>query len=83
MAVMQHVCMSGQQLGKVYYSLPLGLFFPPLPLLEALQPNRYNRGSRGGFGERSARQQMERASLKLHVSSRDLPWRALEEYKGQ
>lgn len=83
MAVMQHVCMSGQQLGKVYYSLPLGLFFPPLPLSVASQPNRYNRGSRGGFGERSARQQMERASLKLHVLSRDLPWRALEEYKGQ
>lgn len=82
MAVMQHVCLSGQQLGKVYYSLPLG-FFPPLLLLEESEPNRYSRGRRGGFGERRARQQLERASLVLHVLSRDLPWRALEEQKEQ
>lgn len=81
------MCVSGQQLGKVYYSLPLGFFFSPRLLFEESEPNRYSRGRRGGFGERRARQQMERdgekASLELHVLSRDLPWRALREQKRQ
>lgn len=63
-------------------------FFPPRLLFEESEPNRYSRGRRGGFGERRARQQMERmdgekASLELHVLSRDLPWRALQEQKKQ
>lgn len=52
------MCVSGQQLGKVYYSLPLGVLFPLL-LFKESEPNRYSRGRRGGFGEQRERQQME------------------------
>lgn len=79
MALMQHVCVSGQQLGKVYYSLPLGFSSPSSSSLggieaKPLQQQRW-------FWR--ARQEMERASLVLHVLSWDLPWRALEEHKEQ
>lgn len=51
------MCVSGQQLGKVYSSLPLGFLPPRLPLWEKSEPNRYSRGRRGGFGKRRVRKQ--------------------------
>lgn len=90
MAAMQHVCVwtaAGESL-LLPPTWVLFFFFPPRLLFEESEPNRYSRGRRGGFGERRARQQMERmdgekASLELHVLSRDLPWRALQEQKKQ
>lgn len=75
------MCVSGQQLGKVYSSLPLGFLPPRLPLWEKSEPNRYSRGRRGGFGKRRVRKQKAEAGSVLHVLSRDLPWRALEGQK--
>lgn len=86
MAAMQHVCV-WTAAGESLLLPPTWVFFSPRLLFKESEPNRYSRGRRGGFGERRARQQMERdgekASLELHVLSRDLPWRALREQKRQ
>lgn len=67
------MCVSGQQLGIVYYSLPLGRLFFPSSL------GRTTPAGAGGAVLASSEQMMERASLERQVVSRDLPWRTLKE----
>ncbi len=79
------MCVSGQQLGRVYYSLPLGFF--PLSFSQTSLSQTTIAGVEEvvlASGVQGCKWRwMERASLELHVLSRDLPWRALEEQKGQ
>lgn len=73
--------------GKFTTPSHLGFFSPPSSSLKRSQSQTAIAGLEevvlASRVQGSKQRGMERASLELHVLSRDLPWRALEKQEGQ
>lgn len=87
MAAMHHVCV-WTAAGESLLLPPTWVFFsPPSSSLKRSQSQTAIAGLEevvlASRVQGSKQRGMERASLELHVLSRDLPWRALEKQEGQ